>query len=224
MTKLNNPTIIINFKTYTESHGLNSLLMAKECEEVSKETGITFAVCPPTVELGHIARSVDIPVIAQSVDPQHPGPATGWITPASVKTAMGAAALVNHAEHRLPAAQVSKTVGVCNSVPIDCIVCAETPERAQAFAAFEPQYVAIEPPELIGGDLSVTRRPRVIEETVNRVHSVDPKIGVICGAGIKTGLDVANALELGTCGVLIASAFVKSKDRKATLRELVKLI
>ncbi|NLL95061.1 MAG: triose-phosphate isomerase [Thermoplasmatales archaeon] len=216
--------MIINLKGYEESLGANALVMARDCQEITEESGVLFAVCPPTVELGVIARSVDIPVIAQNADPKHFGPTTGWVTPASIKTAGGVATLINHAEHRVSNAVVGKTVGVCNSVPLESIVCAETPEMARAFASFEPTFVAVEPPELIGGDVSVTRNPQVIERTVEGVHAVDPNIGVICGAGIKTGLDVANALELGTCGVLVASGFVKAEDRKAALRELIKHI
>jgi len=39
---------------------------------------------------------------------------------------------------------------------------------------------------------------------------------------VKTGEDVAKALELGADGVLLASGVVKSKDPKATLLDLIK--
>ena len=90
-------------------------------------------------------------------------------------------------------------------------------------AAFAPDFIAVEPPELIGGDVSVTKaNPFIIEDTVNSVKDVNKKISVLCGAGVKTGEDVAKALELGADGVLLASGVVKSKDPKATLLDLIK--
>ena len=89
-------------------------------------------------------------------------------------------------------------------------------------AAFSPDFIAVEPPELIGGDISVTSaNPRIVSDTVDTVKSVDPKVKVLCGAGVKTGEDVRKAIELGAEGVLLASGVVKSNDPKKTLMDLV---
>ncbi len=86
-----------------------------------------------------------------------------------------------------------------------------------------PEYIAIEPPELIGGDVSVTTaKPEVITKAVDRIRAVNPNVGVLCGAGVKTRKDVAKALELGTMGVLLSSGVVKAKDPEKALRDLVK--
>ncbi len=47
------------------------------------------------------------------------------------------------------------------------------------------------------------------------------KVRVLCGAGVKTGKDVAAALSLGAEGVLLASGVVKAKDPYSVLRDLV---
>ena len=97
--------------------------------------------------------------------------------------------------------------------------------KAREVAAFSPDFIAVEPPELIGGDISVTTaNPLIVEDTVSSVKDVNKKISVLCGAGVKTGKDVAKALELGADGVLLASGVVKSKDPKATLQDLIKYI
>ncbi|MPN52062.1 hypothetical protein SDC9_199714 [bioreactor metagenome] len=54
------------------------------------------------------------------------------------------------------------------------------------------------------------------------VRNVSSKVGVLCGAGIKTGLDVANAIELGAMGVLVASGVVRAVDPKGALLDLLK--
>jgi triosephosphate isomerase len=84
-----------------------------------------------------------------------------------------------------------------------------------------PDFVAVEPPELIGGDISVTTAdPEIVQSTVNAIKSINPKVKVLCGAGVKNGEDVAKAIELGTQGVLLASGVVKAKNPKDVLLNL----
>src|SRR5207249_2583805 len=79
----------------------------------------------------------------------------------------------------------------------------------ESIARLGPEYVAIEPPELIGGDVSVTRaKPEVVSGAVARIRKVNPRVEVLCGAGVRTAKDVARAIELGTVGVLLASGVV----------------
>jgi len=51
---------------------------------------------------------------------------------------------------------------------------------------------------------------------------VNPRVEVLCGAGVKTGKDVARAIELGTSGVLLASGVVLAKDPAKALLDLAK--
>ncbi len=62
------PLVILNFKTYLESTGLNGLKLAKATEEVADETGIAIAVATQAADLWRISKEVNIPVFAQ-----HPG-------------------------------------------------------------------------------------------------------------------------------------------------------
>ena len=46
----------------------------------------------------------------------------------------------------------------------------------------------MEPPELIGGDISVTTAdPSIVSDTVAVVKAVNPNVRVLCGAGVKSG-------------------------------------
>ena len=90
-------------------------------------------------------------------------------------------------------------------------------------AAMKPDYVAIEPPELIGTGVSVSQtKPYVIKKSAELARRASPMTGLLCGAGISTGEDVAVALELGTVGVILASAVVKSKTPERVIKELLK--
>jgi triosephosphate isomerase len=56
---------------------------------------------------------------------------------------------------------------------------------------------------------------------VRAIQTVGKDVGVLCGAGVKNGRDVAKAVELGAVGVLLASGVVKAKDKRAVLMDLV---
>lgn len=221
--KIPRPAIIVNFKAYSEVEKDGALNLAKACQEVSEESGIKISVCPPTVELGVVAREVDIPVFSQNVDPYAPGSATGWVTPSMVKGCGAIGTLINHSEHKVPKNIIGECVELSKSLDLITVVCADNVKAAVTVSEFRPDFVAVEPPELIGGNISVTTaNPRIIEDTVEAVKKISGSIHVLCGAGVKTGDDVKAAIELGTSGVLLASGVVKAKDPKAVLLDLVK--
>ncbi|MCX6650883.1 MAG: triose-phosphate isomerase [Methanomassiliicoccales archaeon] len=222
MTELKTPVIVINFKVYSEVEGTGALRLAKECETVAKEKKVNFVVCPPMVELSKVASSVSIPVFSQHVDPRAPGSITGYASPQSVKAAGARGTLINHAEHRMKLAEVKAAVNMCKENDLVSIVCTKDVRTSRLVARFAPDFIAVEPPELIGGDISVTTAdPKIVSDTVAAVKGVDPKVKVLCGAGVKNGRDVVTAIELGASGVLLASGVVKAKDVKAVLMDLV---
>ncbi|MDR0509423.1 MAG: triose-phosphate isomerase [Candidatus Methanoplasma sp.] len=223
--KISKPVIIVNFKTYIEVEKDGALAIAKACESVSEETGVTICACPPMVDLGLISRSVSIPVLSQNVDPHAAGSATGWVTPSMVRGCGAAGTLINHSEHKIPKRQIEECIELSKGVELITVVCAENVKVAVQMAEFRPDFVAVEPPELIGGNVSVTTaNPKIIEETVEAVRAVNGSVSVLCGAGVKTGTDVKKAIELGASGVLLASGVVKAKDPKAVLLDLVKYL
>lgn len=225
MSEFRPPTIVVNFKVYAEAEGPRALTLAKTCQKVSKESGVQIAVCPPMIGLALIARSMDIPVYSQNVDPLKPGSGTGFVTPSMLHSTDVKGTLVNHSEHRQPLESVGTCIEMCKYLSLDVCACAESAEEAGKIAGFAPQMIAVEPPELIGGDVSVTTaNPRIVSDTVDAVHSVNPDVAVLCGAGVETGEDVRAALDLGARGVLLASGVVKSRDPEAALRDLIKLI
>ncbi len=219
------PPVIVNFKVYSEAEGTRAITLGKVCQKVSKESGVEIAICPPMISLGVIAHALDIPVYSQNVDPLKPGSGTGYVTPSMLHSTDVKGTLVNHSEHMQPAESVRKCVEMCRELGLVTCVCAESVDKARELAAFSPDMIAVEPPELIGGDVSVTTaEPSVVSGTVEAVHSVDPGISVLCGAGVKTGEDVRAAMDLGAKGVLLASGVVKSKNPEAALRDLIKYI
>jgi triosephosphate isomerase len=219
------PVIIVNFKAYAEVEGERSVHLATACQEVSDETGVSFAVCPPITEISAVAKAVSIPVMAQHMDPRKPGAATGWTTPELIKAAGAQGTLLNHSERRMVLADLALAILMAKEKGLECCVCTDTEATSAAAASLGPEFIAVEPPELIGGDVSVTdARPEVVSEAVAAVRRVDEGIKVLCGAGVKTGKDVAKAVELGASGVLLASGVVKAKEPRRVLLDLVQFL
>ncbi|MDH7507988.1 MAG: triose-phosphate isomerase [Methanomassiliicoccales archaeon] len=224
-TKISTPAIVVNFKTYKEVEGYRALSIARTCQEVSKSMGVCIPVCPPIVELSLIASSVNIPVLSQHVDPIDAGAQTGWVTPSSVKAAGAAGSLLNHSERKMIFSDIAKAISMCREAGLQTIACADTAEAAGAIAFFRPDFIAVEPPELIGGDVSVTTaKPDIVTNAIASVKRVNEKIPVFCGAGVKTGEDVKKAIELGADGVLLASGVVKSSDVRGSLENLIRYL
>ena len=216
--KLQTPLIIVNFKTYLESTGARALELAKQAEKAAKETGACIVVAPQPVDLSKIASTVEIPVFAQHIDPIKPGSSTGHILAESVKDAGAVGTLINHSERQLRLIDIEATIAICREKGLTSCVCANNPLVSAAVAAMKPDITSMEPPELIGSGISVSKaKPEVVSDAVNLVHKINPKMTILCGAGISTAEDVSIALKLGTKGVLVASGIVKAKDPYSVL-------
>ena len=156
------------------------------------------------------------------MDGVEPGAHTGHITAAALKAAGAAGSLVNHSERRLTLADIDASIRALQAQKMSAVVCTNNEAASAAAAALSPEYVAIEPPELIGSGVSVSRaNPEIIRRSVATVHTVNPKVRVLTGAGIQSGECVKIAVDLGTDGVLLASSVVRAKDPGVVLRDLV---
>ena len=212
--------VIVNFKTYLESTGLRAIELAKTAEKVYVETKVSVGVAPQFADLAAVADAVDIPVFAQHIDAIKPGGYTGHVLAESVRETGATGTLINHSERQLKLADISETVRIAHENGLVSCVCANNQYTSAAVATLKPDIIAIEPPELIGTGIPVSKaQPEVITGTIKLVRQVNNDVTILCGAGISHGEDVAAALKLGAQGVLVASGIVKAKDPYMTLRE-----
>ncbi|MEM4545389.1 MAG: triose-phosphate isomerase [Nitrososphaerota archaeon] len=219
------PIIVINFKTYLESLGDRGMRIAKDAESVSNETGVCICVAPQFTDIKSIANAVSIPVFAQHVDPYPPGSYTGSISVEAIKDAGAIGSILNHSEKKLQLASIFAAVKMLKNASMFSLVCAEDVEPAMAVAALSPTMLAVEPPELIGTGIPVSKaRPEIVSESVQRIRSINREIKILCGAGITRGDDVRRAIELGSDGVLLASGVVKAKDPRAVIKEMAEAV
>jgi triosephosphate isomerase (TIM) len=214
------PLLITNFKTYECATGEKALVLAKIHEKIAKKhPGITIAIAVQPTDIYMIASEVSIPVFAQHFDIITHGKNTGYILPEALKRAGAVGSLINHAEHQIPLAMVAESLIRASQVGLMTIACAQDHQEAVNIAALKPDFVAVEPPELIGGDVSIsTAAPHVIKDAVAGVKGVP----ILVGAGVKDGSDVEIGLKLGAKGVLVASGVVQADDPERVLEQLVK--
>ncbi|MFH0966237.1 MAG: triose-phosphate isomerase [Methanobacteriota archaeon] len=223
--QLKSPIILINLKCYQESIGPGAHRIAKAAREVSDESGVTISLAPMNMDIHPIKHHFGLPVFAQHFDPVEPGAHTGRIPLAAIKSVGAIGSLVNHSEYRLSIADIEKNVTALRAEGMLSCICSNNIATTSAVATLGPDFVAIEPPELIGGTVSVAEaNPEIITGSVQAALKANPNVQVLTGAGIHSGKCVKTALDLGTVGVLLASSVVKAEDPGAVLRDLVSLL
>ncbi len=219
-SKLQTPIIIVNFKTFLEATGKKAVELAKKAEKVSKETGVCIGVAPQFADIFAVAQAAEIPIFSQHIDPIQPGSYTGQVLAEVIREAGAMGTLINHSERQLTLSNIEAIIKLVRTKNLVSCVCTNKPNVSAAVAALKPDIIAIEPPELIGNGIAVSvSQPEVVTNTVRLVREVNPEITVLCGAGISHGKDVAEALKLGTQGVLVASSIVKAKNPFGVLHE-----
>ena len=217
------PLIVVNFKTYATAMGIQAENLASMMASVTtsaRMVGVVSAFDLATIN----QSSPNLEIWSQHLDPVGMGSFTGWLQPNNAIERGAKGTIINHAEHKVPLNHVEELM---KQLPegFQICACAADVEEAKALASLSPTFIAVEPPELIGGDISVTTAdPDIIKSTVDAVKSVNENIRVLCGAGVKNGSDVKMALSLGAEGVLLASGVTKAEDPFEILNDLVSKI
>jgi len=217
------PLIVVNFKTYSTAMGIQAENLASMMASVTTSARMVGVVS--AFDLATINQSFpNLEIWSQHLDPVGMGSFTGWLQPDNAIERGARGTIINHAEHKVPLSHVEELM---KQLPegFQICACAADVEEAKSLAALSPTFIAVEPPELIGGDISVTTAdPGIIKSTVDAVKSVNENIRVLCGAGVKNGSDVKIALSLGAEGVLLASGVTKAEDPFEILNDLVSQI
>ena len=213
------PAIIVNFKIYPNAVGEGALSLARICEKVALELGVSIGVCVNALDVCSVAREVKIPVFAQHFDVAGFGSNTGAVNAEMLAAAGVYGSLLNHAERPLSDNVILQAIEAAKGSGLFTIVCANDVARGVAVLEMGADLVAVEPPELIGGDISISKaQAHVVEEAVLRIGGER----LLVGAGVRDYDDVRLACEMGASGVLLASGVVKAIDQEGALRELAR--
>ena len=212
------PQILVNFKTYQSALGDHALALAKALESAALASQITVALAVNPLDIARVAAGTRLPLYSQHTDIAHYGSHTGAIVPAHVRNLGAVGTLLSHSEKRIHAQHIAQHIAAAHTAGLQIIVCAESLAEVAALAAYSPDAIALEPPELIGGDISVvSANPTLISRAVTAAGGIP----LMVGAGIRTAADVTAARRLGAHGILLASGIVCADDPGAVLSQLI---
>jgi triosephosphate isomerase len=220
---------VLNTKNYSESSGENLDNLLEISNTLSKQKAfqdsVQLSLAMPAFCIEYAARKFPkLPLLAQHLDNAALGATTGFLVPEMAKSFGATGSLVNHSEHRITGDQIEKLVMKMNTLSLVSIVCARDDQEVKIFSKLSPTFIAIEPPELIGSGVAVSKvRPELIKNSKRALDDSKPKKSLtklLCGAGIVDEIDAKMAVELGAEGVLVASGVIKAPDWKRKISEL----
>lgn len=213
--------LIVNLKHYQNAVGKNAFSFIKSCPgEIPEGWRLIFAI--GTYDSDLILKFDNREFMSQHVDSNGYGAFTGSVSIDLLKEKGFMGSLLNHSEHRVGMEKIRLTVERARESGFTTIVCGENVDEIRKIATFGPDYIAYEPKELIGGDISVsTARPEVIMEAAEICKETG--VNLIVGAGVKNRKDVEKSLELGAVGVLVASGIVLADDPRRVVSGLMGL-
>ncbi len=213
---------VINCKNYEEISGDKIIKFIKIAEKVSKKYKVKIAISPPQHLIGLVANS-SIQILAQHIDDSKVGSTTGFVIPELLKKSKVNGSLINHSEHRISSKEIQKLVLKLKELKMTSIVCVKDVAEVRKYVKLNPDYIAIEPPELIGSGKAVSKeKPELIAKAAKAVKNTNTKL--LCGAGIVSGEDVTKALELGSKGILVASGIIKAKNWNKIISEFAEAL
>ncbi|MFC1685525.1 triose-phosphate isomerase [Nanoarchaeota archaeon] len=202
------PLIGLNFKKYKQATGKNALKLLKILDKYRNNVKMLAGVYEKDYSY---VKKVKIPVYSQKLHIFEVGEA-------KKKGLKGT--FLNHSDHRLKFDVLKEIVKECKKKKFSTIVFAASLKEAKKIISLRPDYVAYEDPLLIGTTRSITKyRSGKVKAFVGMCKG---KTIPLCGAGIHEKEDLDAAIKLGCKGILMASAFVKSRDPNKFIKDFVK--
>jgi len=215
---------VINCKNYEEIAGDKIIGFVKSVEKMSKKYKVKIAISPPQHLIGLVSNS-SISILAQHIDDSKIGSTTGFVIPELLKKSKVKGSLINHSEHRISSKEIEKLILKLKELKMISILCVKDVAEVKKYVKLNPDYIAIEPPELIGSGKAVSKeKPELIAKAASIVNNSKNKTKLLCGAGIVSGEDVAKAIELGSEGILVASGIIKAKNWNKVISEFAKAL
>jgi triosephosphate isomerase len=210
--KKNGP-LIINLKNYIETAGDNTLRIVKDAERVSEKLDVEIIISPPQPSLALIAKQTKLKVISQHIDLKSHGATTGFYVPEVIEKVGAIGSLINHSEHGIKTEEIKQLIEKLKEINLLSFVCVKTVGELKEILKFGPDFVAIEPPELIGTQKSISaEKPYLIQKSNDLIKQENYGAKLICGAGINKGEDIKMAVENGASGILVSSSVTRANN------------
>lgn len=213
--------IFVNYKTYSEGTGERAIQITKILESVAHETQIKIIPVVQAMDLREIVAQTTLEVWVQKIDAVEPGAHTGSIIAEAVLEDGASGTFLNHSEARPESfEELAKAFDRAKTAGLRTLIFAKDIEELKNVSSLNPNYLAYEPPELIGSaTTSVSQaRPEIIKEASEIARFAG--IPLIVGAGVHSRGDVRKSLEMGATGIAVASDIMKAEDPRKELIDL----
>jgi triosephosphate isomerase len=214
--------IFVNFKTYPQGTGAESLKLIRVLDEVSKEKSFKIYPVVQASDIKEITELTSLEIWVQHIDPVEEGAHTGAVLAEAVFEDGAKGTFLNHSEKKFANFEdLAKANQRAKKVGLKTLVFAGDIEELKRVLDLKPDFVAYEPPELVGSTTTSvsTAHPDIIAGAFELTKVAN--IPLIVGAGVHSRADVEVALGLGAVGIAVATDIVKAEDPKAELIDLI---
>ncbi|SFH43079.1 triosephosphate isomerase [Lachnospiraceae bacterium NLAE-zl-G231] len=212
------PFFEIGPKSYL--YGDDVLELALAAERASEKYDVDIIFTTPYTDIRRVAEATErLFVYAPHMDLLEPGRGLADILPEAVKAAGAVGVMLNHCEKPLALSTLEKSIRRAHGIGLAAIVCADTIAEARAIACLNPDIIVAEPSELIG--TGQTKNMDYVKASIEAVHSINPEILVLQGAGISSGEDVYQLIYHGAQATGASSSIVKAKDKEGIIDEMI---
>lgn len=212
--------LFINFKKVFEGRREEALELLTLIEDLQKSTKIKLIPVLNTPNLDYFSDNTSLDLWIQNIgvgpglfDPEEVAENPNWRVSGT---------FLNHSDHRYEDFdRLALAVSDCRNMGLKTVVFAATEGEVIKICRMKPDFVAYEPPELIGNsEISVaSAKPEVVKKVSEICKGFN--LPLIVGAGIHSREDVKRSLELGAVGVAVSKDIVFAKDPKKELRDLI---
>lgn len=203
--------------------GNRMLKLARKIDELAIRYDLDVIVTPQYTDLRLLAENTErIRIFAQHMDALTPGRGLGSVLPEAIRDAGAEGVMLNHAERKLSAETLKKTILRAKEVGLTTIVCADSVAEIRAVAEMSPNLIVAEPTDLIG--TGVASDMGYVRDTIEAVRQINPDIMVLQGAGISTPEDVANVIRAGALATGCTSGVMKAKDPERAAEDMLRTL
>ena len=212
------PFFEIGPKSYL--YGSQILDLARIADEASRRHRVQVIFTTPFPDIRMVAQATqDLIVFAPHMDPIRPGRGLADILPESVREAGADGVMLNHTEKPITYVTLYQTMKRVNELNMLSLIITDSVLEAKAAALLSPDIITAEPAELIATGQASDMT--YVKTSIEAIHSVNPDIYVLIGAGIKTGQDVYNVICEGADASGSSSAIALAENPEALVNEML---
>ncbi len=205
-------------------YGKELLDLVKKIDLAAQKYDMDVIIDPQTADIRLIRENTShrIRLYAQHMDSIPMGRGMGAALAEALKEAGAEGVMLNHAERKLPLAEIRLSIERADEAGLATMVCADSFEEIKAVAQMAPNILVAEPSELIGTGKAVDKA--YVDACISIVKQINPNILVLPSAGIAKGSDCYNIVSLGADASGSSSGIVRAPDRAAMAEEMISAV